>query len=316
MNILRKNNSFELLGLALAEQDARKRYGMLNAAAEAFSHGETDIERNFAAVCYELNGEPHAAFNCMTGYAVEEDTPETFFARSCLALWRCLKSKNSPEAAKEMLQKTVANLMREKNYRELGCLLKIQKMLFEKASIPPEDFFSVMELPSIVVLKIFTPAIPYDYSNESFGLCEQEAEKLKDKTAVVISSCTNILEQKMLEILIKHGTKAICAPLVPIRKLRDAYRSQIGDSIATTMRSCELLEPVADYSPDEKDVWALVEAYGARHLLGLGMLYKEEMELPIRYVWADFTNTHATNELKTICEDNDIDAIRIGGQNA
>jgi hypothetical protein len=322
MNILRKSNSFDLLALALSEQDERKRYSLLNTVAEAYAQGETDIERNFAAVCYELNGEPHAADNYVTGYAVEEDNSAMYFARACIMLWRALyyvveSRDDSLDMAKKVLEKTISTLREEKNYKEMGMLLKIQKMLLEKAAKSPKNFYQFINLPFIVVLKIFTPSIPHSYSEEALKCCMDMSEKLKKDVAVVITSCTNILEQKMLNTFLEHGLKPICAPLMPVQKLQDAYlNNKDGDQIVSTMRECELLEPITDYSPELKDVWPLVEEYGAKQLLGLGLLKNEENELPIRYVWADFSNSHIFKEIEDICLKKDIEVMRIGGQNA
>ena len=293
---------------------------MLNTAAEAFAHGETDVERCFSAICYELNGEPYAALNSMTDYTINEDNPEMYFAHACMALWRALyilKSKELLEEVKKVtVQKAIMVLREEKNYRELGNLLKIQKLLLKKSDLCSEDFFQDIDLPSIVILKIFTPNIPFVFSNDSIKISMENADKLKDKVAFVITSCTNVLEQKMLKTFIRHGIKPICVPLMPIQKLRNVYCSQEGDEIIATMSECEVLEPIADYSPKEAEVWPLVENYGIRYLLGIGLLYKEEMELPVRYVWGDFTTSYPTKEIEVLCMNNGIDIVKIGGHNA
>lgn len=311
MNTLRDNSCFALLETALAEADSKKRFTLLNMAANAFAASSSDVQKSFAAVCYTINGEPVAGENIPGACGNIPETEENCFAASCIAML-----KGNYPSAKMLLQKAADGLVAEKNFTELGILLKLHKHLAELKSAPIREYPDDITLPPIVVFKVYTPDIVCDLPTGLEEACIAWAEAENSaQPAAVVCSCSNIIECKMLEIFAAGGAKILHAPLAPAVKLAAAYPPEISTVITAAAEKYSGLPAITDdlatAFPGE-NLWRLLSEYSAKSLLGIAALYAEDTQLPVKYIYAAAPGTAADDTSINLCKLNGFRVKEIG----
>ena len=316
MNILRSYKNFDLLPIALAEQCRQKRYVLLNEVAEAFRMDGGNAARGFASVCYELNGEPHSAAACAVDLLEVSDAPEYSFLRACLAL----RSRDF-DTSREALQQFIETSKQEKTWTELGVLLKTLNLQLEKMEVSPNDYFAGVLLPEIIVVKAFSDKIDCRFTEQQIEEGVKAAEPLRRNTALIISCCSNLWEQQLLETLGDNGKNKIsCQPQMPLSILltRNDDAPSV-EKIQKTLQESELRNPITDYDRNSipgEDLWNITEDYSSVHLLGLAVLHRKSTGFPIRYIWSDFFNAVNSESIHNICRRNGIKEQKIGGSHA
>lgn len=311
MHIISDEKTKAMLKLALAEKDENSRYTLLNAIAESLKTSECLSDRVFASVCYELNAEPYAAsVNNMLSYSSLTFEDNFLFTNSCVLL----QHKNI-EKAKELLQKAITFFISQEDYSSLGILIKIQKLLLQKIDFPEKDYFKDIELPRIVVIKNFTSELAEHFSEEQLELGKRAAIDLVGNVACVISCCTNIMEQQMLDIFISHGIKVSCVPSLPPAELFKKIDQETKSRIESIYSRSDIHSPITEYiqsSASGENVWNIIEEYSVKYLLGLAMIEREDTGLPISYMWSDFSNVFSSADIENICNQNEISTMKVG----
>ena len=311
MHIIANEKTRAMLKLALAEKDENSRYTLLNAIAESLKTSECLSDRVFASVCYELNAEPYAASVNNTLSLTSLTFEDNFlFTNSCVLL----QHKNI-EKAKELFQKAITFFINQDDYSSLGMLIKIQKLLLQRIDFPEKDYFKDIELPQIVVIKSFTSALTEYFSEEQLELGKRAAIDLVGNVACVISCCTNIMEQQMLDVFISNGIKVSCVPSLPTAELFEKTDEETRSKIEYIYSKSDIHPPITEYtqaSISGENVWNVTEEYSAKYLLGLAMLKREDTGLPISYIWSDFSNVFSSADIENICNQNEISAMKVG----
>lgn len=310
MHIIKNEHIKTMLKLALTEKDIVARYTLLNTIAETLKNSECFSERTFASVCYELNGEPYAASNLTQSLSQLIFEDEFLFANTCILL-----QHKKFEKAKETFLKAIAFFKRQGNYSDLGMLIKIQKLLLQRIDFPEKDYFKDIELPEIVVIKSFTSALTEYFSEEQLELGKRAAIDLVGNVACVISCCTNIMEQQMLDVFISNGIKVSCVPSLPTAELFEKTDEETRSKIEYIYSKSDIHPPITEYtqaSISGENVWNVTEEYSAKYLLGLAMLKREDTGLPISYMWSDFSNVFSSADIENICNQNEISAMKVG----
>lgn len=310
MNIIKNEHIKSMLKLALTEKDIVARYILLNTIAETLKNSECFSERAFASVCYELNGEPYAASDLTQSLSPLIFEDEFLFANTCILL-----QHKKFEKAKETFLKAIAFFKRQGNYSDLGMLMKIQKLLLQRIDFPEKDYFKDIELPRIVVIKSFTSALTEYFSEEQLELGKRAAIDLVGNVACVISCCTNIMEQQMLDVFISNGIKVSCVPSLPTAELFEKTDEETRSKIEYIYSKSDIHPPITEYtqaSISGENVWNVTEEYSAKYLLGLAMLEREDTGLPISYMWSDFSNVFSSADIENICNQNEISAMKVG----
>lgn len=310
MNIIKNEHIKSMLKLALTEKDIVARYILLNTIAETLKNSECFSERAFASVCYELNGEPYAASDLTQSLSPLIFEDEFLFANTCILL-----QHKKFEKAKETFLKAIAFFKRQGNYSDLGMLIKIQKLLLQRIDFPEKDYFKDIELPRIVVIKSFTSALTEYFSEEQLELGKRAAIDLVGNVACVISCCTNIMEQQMLDVFISNGIKVSCVPSLPTAELFEKTDEETRSKIEYIYSKSDIHPPITEYtqaSISGENVWNVTEEYSAKYLLGLAMLEREDTGLPISYMWSDFSNVFSSADIENICNQNEISVMKVG----
>jgi len=310
MHIIKNEHIKTMLKLALTEKDIERRYTLLNTIAETLKNSECFSERAFASVCYELNGEPYAASDLTQSLSPLIFEDEFLFANTCILL-----QHKKFEKAKETFLKAIAFFKRQGNYSDLGMLIKIQKLLLQRINFPEKDYFKDIELPRIVVIKSFTSALTEYFSEEQLELGKRAAIDLVGNVACVISCCTNIIEQQMLDVFISNGIKVSCVPSLPTAELFEKTDEETRSKIEYIYSKSDIHPPITEYtqaSISGENVWNVTEEYSAKYLLGLAMLEREDTGLPISYMWSDFSNVFSSADIENICNQNEISAMKVG----
>lgn len=310
MNIIKNEHIKSMLKLALTEKDIVARYILLNTIAETLKNSECFSERAFASVCYELNGEPYAASDLTQSLSPLIFEDEFLFANTCILL-----QHKKFEKAKETFLKAIAFFKRQGNYSDLGMLIKIQKLLLQRIDFPEKDYFKNIELPRIVVIKSFTSALTEYFSEEQLELGKRAAIDLVGNVACVISCCTNIMEQQMLDVFISNGIKVSCVPSLPTAELFEKTDEETRSKIEYIYSKSDIHPPITEYtqaSISGENVWNVIEEYSAKYLLGLAMLEREDTGLPISYMWSDFSNVFSSADIENICNQNEISVMKVG----
>ena len=309
MHIIKNEHIKTMLKLALTEKDIERRYTLLNTIAETLKNSECFSERAFASVCYELNGEPYAASDLTQSLSPLIFEDEFLFANTCILL-----QHKKFEKAKETFLKAIAFFKRQGNYSDLGMLIKIQKLLLQRIDFPEKDYFKGIELPRIVVIKSFTSSLTEHFSEEQLELGKRAAIDLVGNVACVISCCTNIMEQQMLDVFISNGIKVSCVPSLPTAELFEKTDKETKSKIEYIYSRSDIHPPITEYiqsSASGENVWSIIEEYSAKYLLGLAMLEREDTGLPISYIWSDFSNTLSSSDIENICEQNEILTMKV-----
>lgn len=310
MHIMKNEHIKTMLKLALTEKDIERRYTLLNTIAETLKNSECFSERAFAAVCYELNGESYAASDLTKSLSPLIFEDEFLFANTCILL-----QHKKFEKAKETFLKAIAFFKRQGNYSDLGMLIKIQKLLLQRIDFLEKDYFKDIELPRIVVIKSFTSSLTEHFSEEQLELGKSAAIDLAGNVACVISCCTNIMEQQMLDVFISNGIKVSCVPSLPTAELFEKTDEETRSKIEYIYSKSDIHPPITEYtqaSISGENVWNVTEEYSAKYLLGLAMLKREDTGLPISYMWSDFSNVFSSADIENICNQNEISAMKVG----